>query len=88
MEKYPTHESCIEFLESIRLDVLRGMDSETVDLIATHPPFNTKRNRSGTAGFYVNIWRWGDTGILPDQWRWNEVHPKWLEEILDDNLSL
>ena len=30
-------------------DVLRGMNSETVDLIATDPPFNTKRNRSGPA---------------------------------------
>ena len=29
------------------LPVLRGMNSETVDLIATDPPFNTKRNRSG-----------------------------------------
>ena len=70
------------------LDVLRGMNSETVDLIATDPPFNTKRNRSGTAGHYVDKWKWGDTGILPDQWRWNEVHPKWLEEIKDDNPAL
>ena len=36
------------------LEVLRGMNSETVDLIATDPPFNTKRNRSGSAGFYVD----------------------------------
>ena len=70
------------------LEVLRGMNSETVDLIATDPPFNTKRNRSGTAGFYVDNWKWGDTGILPDQWKWNEVHPKWLEEIKDDNPEL
>ena len=70
------------------LDVLRGMNSETVDLIATDPPFNTKRNRSGTAGHYVDKWKWGDTGILPDQWKWNEVHPKWLEEIKDDNPAL
>ena len=70
------------------LDVLRGMNSETVDLIATDPPFNTKRNRSGTAGHYVDKWKWGDTGILPDQWMWNEVHPKWLEKIKDDNPAL
>jgi len=67
------------------LDVLRGMNSETVDLIATDPPFNTKRNRAGSAGFYVDNWKWGDTGILPDQWKWNEVHPKWLEAVKDDN---
>ena len=70
------------------LDVLRGMNSETIDLIATDPPFNTRRNRSGTAGFYVDNWKWGDTGILPDQWAWNEVHPVWLEQIKDDNPAL
>ena len=70
------------------LEVLRGMNSETVDLIATDPPFNTKRNRSGSAGFYEDKWKWGDTNILPDQWKWNEVHPIWLEEIKDDNPAL
>ena len=70
------------------LDVLRGMNSATVDLIATDPPFNTRRNRSGTAGFYVDNWKWGDTGILPDQWAWNEVHPVWLEQVKDDNPAL
>ncbi len=74
--------------EMDNLDVLRGMNSETVDLIATDPPFNTKRNRSATAGHYVDNWKWGDTGILPDQWKWNEVHPKWLEEIKDNHTAL
>ena len=74
--------------EMDNLIVLRGMNSETVDLIATDPPFNTKRNRSGTAGFYVDNWKWGDTDILPDQWKWNEVHPKWLEEIKDNHNAL
>ena len=64
------------------------MNSETVDLIATDPPFNTKRNRSGTAGFYVDNWKWGDTSKLPDQWAWNEVHPVWLDEIKDENRAL
>ena len=70
------------------LRVLRGMNSETVDLIATDPPFNTRRNRAGTAGFYVDNWKWGDTGRMSDQWAWNEVHPVWLEEIRDDNRAL
>lgn len=74
--------------EMDNLEVLRGMNSETVDLIATDPPFNIKRNRSGTAGQYVDNWKWGDTGILPDQWTWNEVHPKWLEEIKDNHTAL
>ncbi len=74
--------------EMDNLLVLRGMNSETVDLIATDPPFNTKRNRASSAGFYVDKWKWGDTGILPDQWKWNEVHPKWLEEIKDNHKAL
>ena len=57
--------------ERDNLDVLRGMNSETIDLIATDPPFNTARNRASSAGFYVDKWKWGDTGILPDQWKWN-----------------
>lgn len=64
------------------------MNSDTVDLIATDPPFNTKRNRSGTAGYYVDKWKWGDTGILPDQWKWNEVHPIWLDEVKDEKKEL
>ena len=74
--------------EMDNLEVLRGMNSATVDLIATDPPFNTGRNRSGAAGLYVDNWRWGDTGILPDQWKWNEVHPIRLDQIKDDNRAL
>ena len=74
--------------EMDNLIVLRGMNSETVDLIATDPPFNTSRSRAGTAGYYVDNWKWGDTGILPDQWKWNEVHPQWLEEIKDEHNAL
>ena len=70
------------------LEVLRGMNSETVDLVATDPPFNTRRNRAGSAGFYVDNWKWGDTNILPDQWKWNEVHPVWLEQVKDSNRAL
>lgn len=51
--------------EMDNVDVLRGTNSETVDLIATDPPFNTSRNRAGSAGFYVDQWKWGDFGILP-----------------------
>ena len=72
------------------LDVLRGMNSKTVDLIATDPPFNTKRNRAGTAGRYADKWRWLDPNAdrLPDQWMWNEVHPVWLEQIGDQEPAL
>ena len=74
--------------EMDNLVVLRGMNSETIDLIATDPPFNTKRNRTKTAGHYVDKWKFGDTNILPDQWKWNEVHPKWQEEIKDEHPAL
>lgn len=74
--------------EMDNLEVLRGINNNSIDLIATDPPFNTKRNRSGTAGFYVDKWKYGDTDKLPDQWKWNEVHPKWLETIQDGHPAL
>ena len=78
--------------ESDNLDVLRGMNSATVDLIATDPPFNTKRNRASTAGMYEDAWRWTDhptmQGKRPDQWKWQPVHRAWLDEIKDDNPAL
>jgi len=43
--------------EMDNLEVLRGMNSETIDLIVTGLPFNIKRNRSGTAGHYVDNWK-------------------------------
>ncbi len=74
------------------LDVLRGMNSKTVDLIATDPPFNKKRNRAGTAGQYEDAWRWTDhpsmQGKRPDQWMWQPVHRDWLDEIKDANPAL
>ena len=76
--------------EMDNLIVLRGMNSETVNLIATDPPFNTKRNREGTAGEYEDKWTWleKETRKRPDQWKWNEIHPKWLEEIEDNHKAL
>ena len=53
--------------EMDNLEVLRGINSNSIDLIATDPPFNTKRNWSGSAGNYVDKWKYGDIGILPDQ---------------------
>ena len=41
------------------LDVLRGMNSETVDLIATDPPFNARRNRAGKR---TGRWKWENQG--------------------------
>ena len=44
--------------EMDNLEVLRGINSNSIDLIATDPPFNTKRNRSSSAGFYVDKWKY------------------------------
>ena len=59
------------------LDVLRGIDSDTIDLVATDPPFNKGANMGDDEFGY------------PDQWKWHEnVHPKWLESIQDEHPKL
>lgn len=78
--------------EMDNLDVLRGMNGETVDLIATDPPFNKKRNRAASAGRYEDAWRWADAPFFrkerPDQWLWQPVHRIWLDQIRDENQAL
>lgn len=55
------------------LEVMRGFNSETFDLIPTDPPFNKKRNRAGSAGQYEDSWRWASDKYFsetqPDQWK-------------------
>ena len=55
------------------LPVLRGIDTAIVDLIATDPPFNSKRmfdapvgSRAAGAGF-------------SDKWRWDDVADEWCD---------
>ena len=78
--------------EMDNLDVLRGMNDETVDLIATDPPFNKKRNRAASAGKYEDAWRWADDPSFrkerPDQWLWQPVHRIWLDQVRDENPAL
>ena len=61
------------------LDVLRGMNSGTVHLIATDPPFNKNRDFHATPDSLA-------TGAgFQDRWRWDtDVHPEWLDQIKDD----
>ena len=72
------------------LDVLRSFDSETVDLIATDPPFNKKRDafegelKGGGKAKFKDNWHWVD----PDPTKGKrhdpdaiENHPDWLESI-------
>ena len=61
------------------LDFMRSMDSATVDLIATDPPFNKGRDFHATPGSLAA------GGSFQDRWRWDEdVHPEWVEQMQDD----
>lgn len=61
------------------LEFLRGMNSETVHLIATDPPFNKNRDFHATPDSLAAGAR------FKDRWRWhNDVHEEWTDSIKDD----
>ena len=61
------------------LDFLRGMNSETVHLIATDPPFNKNRD------FHATPDSLAAGAKFSDRWRWDEdVHEEWTDSIIDD----
>jgi len=61
------------------LDFLRGMNSETVHLIATDPPFNKNRDFHATPDSLAAGAR------FKDRWRWDrDVHEEWTDSIIDD----
>ena len=61
------------------LDFLRGINSETIDLIATDPPFNKGRD------FHATPDSLADGGQFEDRWRWvDDVQPEWLDQIKGD----
>ena len=61
------------------LEFLRGMDSETVDLVATDPPFNKSRDFHATPDSLAAGAR------FEDRWSWDkDVHPEWVDSIKDD----
>ena len=58
------------------LDVLRGLDSNSVDLIATDPPFN-----KGVPAFKGTT-KAGENVEFKDVWNWDDdVHDDWIEQI-------
>ena len=58
---------------------MRSMDSGTVHLIATDPPFNKGRD------FHATPESLARGASFQDRWRWDEdVHPEWVEQIQDD----
>ena len=61
------------------LNFLKGMNSGTVNLIATDPPFNKSRD------FHASPDSLAAGASFTDRWRWDEdVHQEWVDEIQDD----
>ena len=63
---------------------MRKMDSGTVDLIATDPPFNKNKD------FHVTPDKLGNGGgRFQDRWAWErDVHDEWVDQIKDDHPNL
>ena len=65
------------------LPVLRGLDSDSIDLIATDPPFN-----KGVPAFKGKT-KAGQNVEFKDVWNWNDdVHPGWLEDMGKEHPTL
>ena len=61
------------------LDFLRAMNSNSVDLIATDPPFNKGRDFHATPDSLAS------GASFQDRWSWeDDVHPDWLDKLADD----
>ena len=65
------------------LDFLRAMNSESVDLIATDPPFNKGRDFHATPDSLAS------GAKFQDRWSWEkDVHREWVDQIKDDHKPL
>lgn len=61
------------------LEFLRAMNSHTVDLIATDPPFNKGRDFHATPDSLAK------GASFQDRWSWErDVHEEWVDKITDD----
>ena len=61
------------------LEFLRAMNSHTVDLIATDPPFNKGRDFHATPDSLAR------GASFQDRWSWErDVHEAWVDKITDD----
>ena len=62
------------------INFLRGMNGETVDLIATDPPFNKSRDFNATPGSLAQ------GAKFQDRWNWlRDVQEPWMDEIKDEH---
>ena len=61
------------------IDFLRAMNSESVNLIATDPPFNKGRDFHATPDSLAS------GASFQDRWSWDrDVHEDWVDKIKDD----
>ena len=63
------------------LDIMRGMNSESVDLIYLDPPFNSNRNYAAPIGDTHS------TAAFKDTWSLDDVKKEWVEDIETDNTA-
>lgn len=62
---------------------MRGMNSESVDLIATDPPFNKGRD------FHATPDSLAVGAKFQDRWSWErDVHQDWTDQLTDDYQKL
>ena len=60
--------------------MLRGINSETIDLIATDPPFNKGKD------FHATPDSLAAGSSFQDRWRWEkDIHESWTDAIKDDH---
>ncbi len=64
------------------LPVLRGINSESVDLIATDPPFNTKRSYNAPLGSRSAKQK------FDDRWKWDDITDDWYDVLSSDYPSI
>ena len=65
--------------EGDNLPFLRGINSETIDLVATDPPFNKSKDFHATPDSVASGAR------FEDRWTWErDAHEDWLEAIKDN----
>ncbi len=61
------------------LEFLRSLNSESVHLIATDPPFNKGRDFHATPDSLAK------GASFQDRWSWDkDVHEEWIDKITDD----
>ena len=64
------------------LDIMRGMDSETIDLIYLDPPFNTKKQYKAPIGSPA------EGAKFKDIWTDEDVKNEWYGQIASEHEEL